>query len=115
MKTRLFTLLAVLAVLAMLIPTTAAFASTDNQVQFTGKIQSLPQNGLIGIWQVGGRTVHVKATTQIDQSDGAAVVGATATVEGRLRKDGSVKATSIDVLAKHNSGQSLAGAKASGQ
>ncbi len=115
MKTTLFTLLAVLAVLATLIPTTAAFASTDKEVKFTGTIQSLPQKGLIGDWKVSGRTVHVSAATQIDQSDGAAVKGAKVTVEGLKQKDGSITAMSIDVLAKHNSGRALAGANASGR
>jgi hypothetical protein len=99
MKNRLFKILAVLVVLASLIPTTAAFASTDHEMRFTGAIQSMPRNGgLIGVWKVGGRTVHVSAATQIDQSDGAAAKGAKVVVEGLRQKDGSINATSIDVL-----------------
>jgi hypothetical protein len=108
MKNRLFKLFAVFAVLAVLataIPATAAFASTDHEVRFRGTIQALPSGGLIGDWKVSGRTVHVSGATQIDQTDGAAVVGAKVLVEGLKQKDGSVIATSIDVLPSKPSGK----------
>ena len=109
MKNRLFKLFAVFAVLAMLataIPATAAFASTDHEFRFQATIQALPSGGgLIGNWKVGGRVVRVSAATQIDQTDGAAVKGATIRVEGWKLKDGSVNATSIDVLSLKPSGK----------
>jgi hypothetical protein len=96
---KLFAVFAVLAVLATAIPATAAFASTDHEIRFQATIQALPSGGgLNGVWKVGGRTVHVSAATQIDQTDGKAVKGATVLVEGLKLKDGSVKATSIDVI-----------------
>jgi hypothetical protein len=102
MKARLFKLFAVFAVVAVLasvIPATAAFASTDHEYRFQGAIQALPQSGgLIGSWKVRGRSVHVSAATQIDQTDGSAVKGAKVLVEGWLLKDDSVNATSIDVI-----------------
>jgi hypothetical protein len=108
MKGRLFKLFAVFAVLAVLataIPATAAFASTDHEFKFQGAIQGLPSGGLIGDWKVGGRTVHVSAATQIDQTDGVAAKGAKVRVDGLMQKDGSVNAISIDVLQSKPSGK----------
>ncbi len=101
MKVKLFTLVAVLALLAVFVSqfnTTAAYAAPAHDTQFAGKIQSLPSSGLTGTWKVGGKTVHVNSRTQIDQTDRRAVKGATAQVEGFKLKDGSYLATSIDIL-----------------
>ncbi len=101
MKTKLFTLMLALAVLAVLVstfPAAPASASDAYQVQFTGKVNSLPATGLIGTWKVAGRTVHVSTRTAIDQTDGRAKVGATVQVEGFRQADGSISATSIDVI-----------------
>ena len=102
MKTRLFTLLAVLAVLAILatqLPVnTAAAATLDPGLQFNGTIQSMPAYGLRGAWMVSGLKVRVSAATKIDQVDGKAVKGARVHVEGYKLLDGSIRATSIDVL-----------------
>ncbi len=101
MKTRLFKVFAVLAVLVVLtsvIATTGALASTDHESRFTGRIQSLPTNGsLIGDWQVGGRTVHVTAATSIDQEHGPVVVGAKVLIEGFKQSNGSYDAASADI------------------
>ncbi len=102
MKTRLFTLLAVLAVLAILatqLPVNTASASTDPGFQFSGTIQSLPAHGgLLGKWNVSGLKVRVSTATFIDQTDGRAARGAHVQVEGYRLSDGSIRATSIDVL-----------------
>ncbi len=102
MKTRLFTLLAVLAVLALLatqLPVNTASASTDPGFQFNGTIQSLPAHGgLMGKWMVSGLKVHVSTATLIDQADGRAIRGARVHVEGYRLANGSIQATSIDVL-----------------
>lgn len=83
--------------------------STDNsssQVKFYGTIVSLPASGLVGDWVVSGQmsttqsinvTVHVSATTKIEQTDGKAQVGAFVKVEGNKQADGSVKAHEIEV------------------
>ncbi|NOZ28954.1 MAG: hypothetical protein GXP39_13005, partial [Chloroflexi bacterium] len=65
-------------------------------------VESLPSSGLIGDWVVSGRTVHVSAETRIDQEDGPVAVGAEVEVKGRMRSDGSVDATKIEV--KRSSG-----------
>lgn len=98
MKTRLLKLFAVLALMVAVIPAGSAFASGPKEYHFYGTIQGLPNTpGWIGNWKVGGRTVHVTTATQIDQTDGAVAKGAKVLVEGYRQKDGSFKATSIDV------------------
>ena len=70
----------------------------DNEVEFTGVIQSLPNTaGFIGDWIVSGRRVHVTSATEIEQEDGHIAVGVTVKVEGTLRSDLSVDATEIEV------------------
>ncbi len=105
MKARLFTLMMVLAVLAVLVsqfPATSVQAASPHELNMSGKIQALPA-GLIGDWKVAGRTVHVSAQTAIDQTDGLAQKGARVRVEGFRQADGSISATSIDVLTRSNS------------
>ncbi|TAM44748.1 MAG: hypothetical protein EPN53_15975 [Acidobacteria bacterium] len=71
-----------------------------DEVMFKGTIAVLPATtGWIGDWTVGTTTVHVTAATEIDQEAGAVAVGATVRVEGQLGADGSVAATSIEVMA----------------
>ncbi len=101
MKTRLFTILAVLAVLAVLamqLPVNTAAASTDKGYQFNGTIQAMPAHGMRGAWNVSGLKVRVTATTHVDQTDAKAAKGAKVYVEGFKLSDGSIRATSIDVL-----------------
>lgn len=75
-------------------------ADQENEVEFTGVIQSLPNTpGFIGDWVVSGRIVHVTSSTRIDQEDGTVKVGVTVKVEGTQRTDGSVDAKEIEVLA----------------
>ncbi len=108
MKVRLFTVLAVFAVLVVLasqMPTTAALAAPAREFTYTARVQSMPTNGMLGTWKIGGRLVHVTAATTIDQNDGAARKGARVQVEGFKQKDGSINATSISVIASNPSGR----------
>lgn len=110
MKTKLY-LLSVLVLLgATLFISDTARASHENELKFTGAIESLPGNGLIGDWRVAGRTVHVSSATEIEQQNGQVAVGATVKVEGNQRADGSVDATEIEV----NSGGGNSGGGNSG-
>jgi subtilisin family serine protease len=68
-----------------------------SSARFTATIQSLPQSGLIGEWRVGGITVHVSDSTEIDDSDGNIAVGVRVEVRGTARADGSVAAARIEV------------------
>src|SRR5262245_49544930 len=79
---------------------TAAVADDrdDDDFEFRGVIEALPNTaGFIGDWKVSGRTVHVSATTKIDQEDGKVMVGATVKVEGVVQTDNSVTAREIEV------------------
>src|SRR5438034_10288042 len=42
----------------------------EDEGEFTGAIESLPANGLLGTWQVAGRTVQVVSTTSLEQENG---------------------------------------------
>src|SRR5262249_15659015 len=49
----------------------------DNQVEFKGTIQSLPSTvGFIGDWVVGGKAIHVSASTKVEAEHGPVMVGA---------------------------------------
>ena len=77
---------------------TTTYGDHDNETKFTGTVESLPNTaGFIGDWRVGGRTVHVAATTRIEQEDGRVAVGATVKVEGTRRSDNSVDAQEVEV------------------
>ena len=71
--------------------------SSVGYTKFYGVIESLPATGLTGDWQVSTRTVHVSATTRIDQEHGAVRMGASVEVKGIQETDGSVTATKIEV------------------
>ncbi len=67
----------------------------DNEIK--GTIEQLPATGFVGDWRVGGRTIHVTASTTINQEHGQATVGAFVEVNGTTRTDGSLDATRIEV------------------
>jgi Domain of unknown function (DUF5666) len=68
-------------------------------VALCGVVTGLPAAGLVGDWQVGGTTVHVAATTEIDQHEGDVAVGVTVNVRGQVQGDGSMNALEIAVEA----------------
>ncbi len=71
---------------------------------FTGAVSSLPASGFIGVWTVGGRTVHVSSSTLIKQELGTVALGATVEVKGTSRTDGSIDASVIEVKAPASGG-----------
>ena len=95
MKRRVLSILSMVALALSLIPT--ALAGSHHEAEFTGTVSSLPSNGFIGDWTVGGRTVHVTASTRVNEEDGHITVGATVKVEGRSRSDNSVDATEVEL------------------
>jgi hypothetical protein len=66
-------------------------------IEFVGTIDKLPASGLIGVWTVGGRIVHVDQETRIDQSQCPATIGALAHVRGEKQTNGTINALSIVV------------------
>src|SRR5207253_712766 len=69
----------------------------DDEGDFTGAIQSLPANGLLGAWQVAGRTVLVVSTTTLEQENGGFAVGAIVEVEGLPDANGVIVASEIEL------------------
>ncbi|HEU4386251.1 MAG TPA: DUF5666 domain-containing protein [Blastocatellia bacterium] len=71
----------------------------EQEVEFKGFVEQLPASGIIGDWIVSGKTVHVTASTRIQQERGVITVGAFVEVEGTRRADGSIDAAKIQVEA----------------
>ncbi|HVG22005.1 MAG TPA: DUF5666 domain-containing protein [Blastocatellia bacterium] len=98
MRSRCLGIVAVFILASGIFPAGGAFASGgENEVKFTGFIESLPPSGLTGNWVVSGTTVRVGSGTRVEQEDGRASIGAVVKVEGRRRSDGSVDATEVEV------------------
>ena len=73
-------------------------SASAGYVKFFGTVSALPATtNLIGAWTVGGKVVHVTASTRINQEKGKVIVGSFLEVEGNRRTDGSTDATSIEV------------------
>ena len=66
-------------------------------LHFTGVIQALPDDTLIGSWTIDGRQVDVSETTQLKDHHGPFVVGARVKVYGR-EGEGMVQAEKIETL-----------------
>jgi len=68
------------------------------RVEIEGTVQQLPNTaGLIGDWIVNGRTIHVTSLTMIRPNNGAIMVGSFVEIEGFLRPDSTVDATSVEL------------------
>lgn len=73
-------------------------AAPTGFIRFFGMIETLPSTKL-GDWTVSKRTVHVTATTKLNEERKPAAVGAYVEVQGNLRTDGSIDAIQIEVKA----------------
>ena len=70
----------------------------EDEIKFKGTIQSFPSTpGFVGDWMIGGKTIHVTASTKIEQETGPVAVGAFAEVEGTAQSDGSIDARKVEV------------------
>ncbi len=83
---RIVVLLMLLGTLLSLLPGLAAAqganaAPADEWPEWRGTVESMPAGGLIGTWQVGGRTFTADAGTKFEQEHGALQVGACAEVK----------------------------------
>jgi hypothetical protein len=67
-------------------------------VQFTGKIETLPPGGPVGVWTIDGKQVDVSAQTKVMQHKALAEVGATVHVVGWTEGE-VVKAILVAVMA----------------
>ncbi|MFO1307655.1 MAG: DUF5666 domain-containing protein [Burkholderiales bacterium] len=68
----------------------------DDELKIEGLIESLPADGLVGVWKVAGVDVTVTDTTKLDASDGPFVVGAPVEVKGFPAAGGGIEATKIE-------------------
>jgi hypothetical protein len=74
----------------------AAFAQ-GGETEFVGVVETLPEIGAVGTWQVSGRTVQVSEQTRIELEGQALATGLRVEVEGIGQPDGSVVASEIEV------------------
>lgn len=82
---------------------------TTGFISFFGTISSAPTTaGFIGDWVVGTKTIHVTATTKIEQERATVAPGALVEIKGNLRSDGSIDATKIEVKAASSTGGAVA-------
>ena len=72
-------------------------ATGGRPVAFIGRIEKLPDSGVIGDWKVAGRTVVVSASTVLMPKDVTPKPGMWALVEGLRTPDGAVQARSVRV------------------
>lgn len=70
-------------------------------VSFTSPIVSFPAD-LVGVWQVGAKTVTATAATEFDQEDAPFAVGVLVEVTGTPQPDGTILAERI--VSKHKPG-----------
>jgi Domain of unknown function (DUF5666) len=69
----------------------------EDDTELDGVIEALPASGLVGTWQVSGRTIRVTEATEIDQEMGSVDVGVAVEVEGEEQPDGSIVASEVEV------------------
>jgi len=69
----------------------------ETEFELDGVIEAMPPAGMVGTWQVSGRTVTVTEATELDQEMGVLTVGAPVEVEGVEQPDGSILASEIEV------------------
>jgi hypothetical protein len=62
------------------------------RIEFSGRVQQMPQGGNIGTWNIQGLTVQVTASTKVKDTP---QVGSFVKVEGHLTADGVVQAKEI--------------------
>lgn len=75
-----------------------AFAQTTNkEEEIEGLIEAMPETGVVGTWQVAGRTVTVTEATELDLEGQTLAVGVRVEVEGVPQADGSIAASEIEI------------------
>lgn len=74
----------------------SVFAQAAGEVELDGVVEAMPATGVVGTWQVSGRTVIVNEATEIDQEQGQLAVGSMVEVEGAEQADGSILASEIE-------------------
>ncbi|HEU4386731.1 MAG TPA: DUF5666 domain-containing protein, partial [Blastocatellia bacterium] len=96
MKSCFLRIIPMIILLLGTIPVGGAPAAPEDDVKFSGAVESLPIGTFIGDWTVAGRVIHVSSATVIHHEDGVITIGTTVKVEGTARANGSVDATVIE-------------------
>jgi hypothetical protein len=89
--------LALGAVGAVAVATVDAALAQESDTEFDGVVEAMPTSGMIGTWQIGGKSIEVTDATRLDQEMGALGVGVAVEVEGNLQPDGSIVAAELEV------------------
>jgi hypothetical protein len=69
---------AIFIIIGILVSVGIAFA----QQKFYGVVQTMPEQGHVGQWNIDGKTVNVTKDTKIEEKHGKLAVGAYVEVEG---------------------------------
>jgi hypothetical protein len=69
---------AIIMLIGILLSVGNAFAKQE----FYGVVQTMPEEGYIGQWNIDGKTVNVTKDTKIEEKHGKLAVGAYVEVEG---------------------------------
>ena len=76
---------------------------TTNPLKIEGPINGLPSTGVPGGWRIGTRDILADGNTLLDTTKGAAVIGACASVTGKLQPDSTFLAARIEILSTSGS------------
>ncbi len=82
-------------IMAMQITVLKSDAAGGRRVVFVGRIEALPESGIVGAWKIGGREVTVTSQTILLPKDVTPRMGAWALVEGLRPETGPIVASQI--------------------
>jgi hypothetical protein len=82
---------------AVVVATVDSAFAQESDTDLDGVVEAMPPDGMVGTWQIGGKTVQVTETTRIDQEMGQLGVGVAVEVEGLTQSDGSIVASELEV------------------
>ena len=74
---------AIIIFIGILLSVGNAFAKQE----FYGVVQTMPEQGYVGLWNIDGKTVNVTKDTKIKEKHGKLAVGAYVEVEGVTFED----------------------------
>ena len=86
---------AIFTLIGILLSVGNAFAKQE----FYGIVQTMPENGYIGQWNIAGKTVNVTKDTKIKEKHGKLAIGAYVEVEG-VTFEGKFIASEIETKKK---------------
>jgi hypothetical protein len=66
-------------------------------VEFSGLVESMPADDMVGTWQIGGRVVWVTPVTEIERTASLPSLGTLVSVEASRLADGSIQALEIEL------------------